>query len=409
MIAYDDALKTIHEAILRKEPAIEKISLANAVGRICAENPVASMAIQPFDNSAMDGFAVRVADLTAASAANPVRLKKSGIIGAGRDTNGLSLETGHCWHVMTGAPLPAGTEAIVPVEHVLVEDAGTITFTTPPDAGQHIRHAGEDFKQGQPLILQGEKISATHILPLATLGVSTLSVFAKPRILFIPTGTEIVDDLDSPLANGQIYNSNKMYAAAFLETCGAQATMYDTIRDDPDHFQKALKHAGEAHYDIVVSSGAVSAGDFDFVKAGLEKSGAKILYHKIKLKPGKPNLLAVLPSGALYFGLPGNPVATAVGLRFFVGEALRLLHKQKPEPPIYARAMNGFSKKSGLHMILKGRLEYWEDGSVTVDILDGQESFKVSPFLSMNCWIHVPEDRQTVKSGDVVEAYPLFA
>lgn len=407
MISYKDALRIIREATLAKELATAQISLADSVDRICAENIVAGLDIQPFDNSAMDGFAVRMNDLSSASDTSPIRLKKNGIIAAGQDTNGIAIEKGTCWHVMTGAPLPAGTQSIVPIENVSIE-SDTITFKEAPVMGQHIRYAGEDFKKGESLLFQGEKITASHIMPLATAGIPAMTVFRKPKILFIPTGTEIIDDLSAPLSNGRIYNSNKFYAAAFLQKCGAEITLHDIIRDDPGHFEKALMKANEEPYDMVISSGAVSAGTFDFVKEGLEKSGANILYHKIKLKPGKPNLLATLPSGALYFGLPGNPVATTVGLRFLAGEALRLLNKQKPERPLYARAVNGFSKKSGLHMILKGRLEYREDGSVAVDILDGQESFRVSPFLNMNCWIHVPEEQETVKSGDVVETYPLF-
>jgi molybdopterin molybdotransferase len=407
MIAYNDALQIIREAVLSKKLGIEKVPLAEAVDRVCADDLVANLDIQPFDNSAMDGFTVRLDDLVEAGNSRPVQLRKSGVIGAGQDTKGFLLEKGTCFHVMTGAPIPAGTEAIVPIENVIVEN-DMVTFRQRPIAGQHIRYAGEDFKKGAPLLSQGERITATHILPLATVGISSVTVFKRPRILFIPTGTEIIDDLGVPLANGQIYNSNKFYAVSFLMQYGAEVAVHDTVRDDLEHFAKALSTAGEDGYDIVVSSGAVSAGSFDFVKEGLEKAGAKILYHKIKLKPGKPNLVAVLPSGAIYFGLPGNPVATAVGLRFFVGEALRVLRGQRPDLPLYARAMNSFSKKLGLHMILKGRLEYWEDGSVTVDILEGQESFRVSPFLSMNCWIHVSEDQAMIKSGDVVEAYPLW-
>lgn len=407
MITYNDALHIVRETALLKRLGTEEVPLADVVGRVCAADLVAGLDIQPFDNSAMDGFAVRLDDLAAADGSRPIQLRKAGIIGAGENTQGISIEEGTCWHVMTGAPLPVGAEAIIPVENVLVEK-DMITFREKPVAGQHIRYAGEDFKKGAPLLSQGEKVTSTHILPLATLGVSNVTVFKKPRILFIPTGTEIIDDLSTPLSTGQIYNSNKFYAASLLTECGAEITVQDTIRDDLEHFAKVLMGADGERYDIIVSSGAVSAGSFDFVKEGLERSGSQILYHKIGLKPGKPNLMAMLPSGALYFGLPGNPVATAVGLRFFVREALRVLNRQRPELPVYARAMNGFSKKAGLHMILKGRLEYWEDGSVTVDILEGQESFKVSPFLNMNCWIHVPEERESIKSGEVVEAYPLL-
>jgi len=383
----------------------ECVALTDAVGRVCARDVTAGLDIQPFDNSAMDGFAVRLAEFQAMTV--PVRLKKSGVIRAGRACEGATLEDGCCWHVMTGAPLPAGTEAIVPIENTVL-DGDFVIFSEKPAASQHIRYAGEDFRKSARVLSAGERLSTGHILPLATLGISDISVYKKPRVLFIPTGDEVVDDLRKDLYNGEIYNANKFYVSSFLTACDADVTIHDTIRDDPEQFVAALRTAESEKYDIIVSSGAVSAGSFDFVRAGIEKVGARIIYHKIKLKPGKPNLFAKLASGALYFGLPGNPVATAVGLRFFVSEALRVSRKQKPELPIYARVMHAFSKKPGLHTVLKGKLEYWEDGSITVDVLDGQESFRVSPFLSMDCWIYAPEDYGTMKPGDVVEVYPLL-
>lgn len=406
MLSYNTALKIINEMMATLALGQETVPLAAAIGRVCAVNLQAEQDIQPFDNAAMDGFAVRVADLASATSSSPVRLLKSGVIGAGIEQGDISLESGCCWHIMTGAVLPAGAEAVVKIEDVTI-DGGFITFNAPVQTGQNIRYAGEDFKNGSPMLCCGEKITVAHILPLATMGVSALDVFKKPKILFISTGAEIVDDLSTPLQRGQIYNSNKFYACAFLTACGAEVITLDSIQDDVAVFTAILKGERTHKYDLIVSSGAVSAGSFDFVRDGLEKSGADILYHKINMKPGKPNLLAKLPSSTLYFGLPGNPVATAVGLRFFVARALRVLYRQKPESPFYARAKNGFSKKLSLHMILKGKLGYEEDGSVTVEILDGQESFKVSPFLHMDCWVHFPEEENAIKSGDVVEVFPL--
>lgn len=405
MITYMQALQIIKDSASRMKTETERIALADAVGRVCAEGVSAGIDVQPFDNSAMDGFAVRLAEFPVT--ATTVRLKKAGVMGAGRVCDDAVLEDGCCWHVMTGALLPTGTEAIVPIENAEL-DGDFVVFRGGPVAGQHIRYAGEDFKKGARVLSVGDKLSVEHILPLATLGIADLVVYKKPRVLFIPTGDEVVDDLRKDLRNGEIYNGNRFYALSFLTACGVDVVIHDTIRDDPEQFFTALRAAENEKYDIIVSSGAVSAGSFDFVREGLERSGAHILYHKIKLKPGKPNLFAKLSSGTLYFGLPGNPVATAVGLRFFVTEALRVSRKQKQELPVYARVMNGFSKSPGLHRVLKAKLEYWEDGSITVDILDGQESFRVSPFLALDCWIHVPEDRDAIKSGGVVEAYPLL-
>lgn len=406
MISYDDARQIIRDIARTRVLATENIALSACPGRMCAADLYAAIDIQPFDNSAMDGFAVRRDDLKTASSDNPTYLEKAGVIAAGHDTKDLRIAPGTCWHVMTGAMLPAGTEAIVPIENVTL-DGGCVMFTALPEPAQHIRRAGEDFKKGTLLLAAGTRITAAHILPLATLGIAQIAVFKKPKVLFIPTGTEIIDDLSAPLANGQIYNSNKFYAQAFLNDNDCDVTIHDIIRDDLSAFKDALAQAEAKNYDLVISSGAVSAGSFDFVKGGLEQAGAQIIFHKIKLKPGKPNLLATLPQGALYFGLPGNPAATAVGLHVFVAEALRIMRRQAPQKPVYAQAQNGFSKKRGLHMILKGLRACEANGHNGVSFLDGQESFRVSPFLNMDCWIHVAEDQEEIKPGDTVEIHPL--
>jgi molybdopterin molybdotransferase len=406
MISYNNALDCIRKTARKCNLGTEPVRLSDAVGRIAAENLIAAIDIQPFDNAAMDGFAVQLKDIENATAEAPVTLLKSGTVGAGDHKMDSVLETGSCYHVMTGALLPKGTEAIVPIEDVIVNDH-QVMFRSSTTAGKHIRFAAEDFKKGMVLPIAGEVLLPAHILPLATLGISTVSVYKKPRILFIPTGAELTEDLSAPLAMGQIYNSNAYFACAFLKSCGADVTQHPIIMDDISAFALAIEHAQAENYDIVISSGAVSAGAYDFIAEGLRSKNANILYHKVKLKPGKPNLFALLPNGALYFGLPGNPVATAAGLRFFVTAALRVLQGQSIEKPIYARAMNKFVKKAGLHTILKSHFETWEDGSLSVDILDGQESFMVSPFLKMNSWFHMPEETTIVKAGDVLELYPF--
>ena len=407
MISFETAQKIIRERTSAYRLDTEVIALHGAAGRVCAEEVLAPLAMQPFDNSAMDGFAVRICDLEEASENSPVVLEKSGVIAAGDPVPEEALRAGKCIHIMTGASVPKGANAVVPIENVDVQDS-KITFKSVPEPMANIRRAGEDFQKGDEILKTGDALGVTHILPLATLGISQLRVFKKPKVAFMATGREIVDDLSTPLESGQIYNSNRPYALAMLEALGCDVLPCETVRDDLDSFCKKMENLMSENCDIIISSGAVSAGEFDFVKEGLEKIGAEIVFHKVKLKPGKPNLFAILPNGAFYFGLPGNPVASAVGLRFFIVSALRAMMRQETEKPLHAHAMTKFSKKSGLHMILKGKSESWEDGTRSVDILDGQASFMVSPFLEMNCWVYVPEALETIKPGDVVEFYPLL-
>lgn len=407
MISYTDALNIIRQTVDQRRLQSEKVRLEKSVGRICSENLTVGLNIPPFDNAAMDGFAVLLSDFPKDAGTDPIVLKKTGIVAAGTSQAIFNIQTGTCQHVMTGAALPQNTDAIVPIEETSFV-AESVLFKTPPKMWQHIRRIGEDFLKDSILPLKGSRLQPSHILPLATLGIAHVPVLKKPRVLFVSTGAELIDDLAVPLETGKIYNSNSAYAESFLSACGADVTVQKTIADDLESVTGFLNRVDAEGYDLVISSGAVSAGAFDFIKDGLAHIGAELLYHKIKLKPGKPNLLARLPKGTLYFGLPGNPVATSVGLRFLVMEALMRLQGIRKAPPVYARMMNKFNKKTGLHLILKAKYESWDDGTLSVDIMAGQESFMVHPFLYMNAWVHLNEDIETVKAGDTVELHPLI-
>ncbi len=406
MIAYHDALRVISDLIQPRSLDVETVSLGSAVGRVCADDIQARVDNPPFHNTAMDGFAVRLSDFKAARFPEPFMLPLSGIVAAGQGVEGLDFERG-CWQVMTGAAIPFDTDSVVPIEDVQVT-ADRVIFASLPKAGAHIRRAGEDFKFGSPLVQRGQYLTPLHILPLATAGVPALRVYKKPKILFLSTGDEVIDDPAMALGPGQIYNSNGPFAQSYLQALGAEVHAIHALRDDPNMFTKTLTDAQAHGFDLIVSSGAVSAGTYDFVNEALKAIGANILYHKVRIKPGKPNLLAHLPSGIPYFGLPGNPVATAVGLRFFVREALRVLQRQPPEKPLFAHCMTSLSKKSGLHLILKCVLNHTENGQVSFEILDGQESFKTRPFLTMNAWAHIPEDYSEIVQNDLFEVYPAI-
>ncbi len=402
MISYKKAKQIVQNAGQRYSCKTETINLRKAAGRVCAKNLRAPLDIQPFDNSAMDGFAVRLGDLKDGGGV----LRKCGIVAAGDSVPEKNIETGTCVQIMTGAPLPPGAQAVVPVENVKI-DGDNILFAARPDPGANIRKAGEDFKKGADVLKAGQIIHPQHVMPLAALGIGAIEVFKKPRAAFVSTGRELVDDLSQDLKPGQIYNSNGPYALAALESIGVDCVSVQTVADDPAQFELALKNLKTQDVDIIISSGAVSAGAFDFVRAALEKIGAEILFHKVKIKPGKPNLFARLPNGALYFGLPGNPVATAAGLRFFVQPCLRAMMGMKEEKPVRGIAAGNFKKRPGLKMFLKARAESQEDGTLAAHLLEGQESFMVSPFLHMNFWAVASEDSEEIKAGDIMDLYPL--
>lgn len=406
MISYNEAQRIVWDAARAVELEKEAIAVAEIENRICAEDITAPVNIQPFDNAAMDGFAVQAADLRSATADTPVELRALGTAAAGAAPMEAGMPSGHCIAIMTGAVMPKGADAVVPVENVRQE--GTrIFFFSEPKPHAHVRFMGEDFTKGETVVRRGERLRTAHILPLATLGIGRVSVYRKPRAVFVSTGLELVDDLSSPLRGGEIYNSNRPYAVAMLEALGVDVVAGHTVSDDAAVFAKTVQQALQSGVEMIVSSGAVSAGAFDFVKETLLQAGAEILYHRIKIKPGKPNLLARFPNGTLYFGLPGNPVATAVGVRMLVQAAVRAMTGRLPEQPERAvLADDNFSKPASLQMFLKGVITVNAAGVREVRILDGQESFKVSPFLTMNAWVSVPEGVELLQPGDTVDVYP---
>ncbi|MDH5722585.1 MAG: molybdopterin molybdotransferase MoeA [Alphaproteobacteria bacterium] len=403
MISYDEARAIAKQVGQERGCKTEISALQDVVGRVCAESVKAPLDIQPFDNSAMDGYAVCLRDFKSGGAL----LAKTGILAAGDPVPEESIPAGGCVEIMTGAPVPLGADAVIPVE--LAEAQGeNVVFKKRPEIGENIRKAGEDFRKGADVLNAGELIGPQHIMPLAALGIDKVKVYKKPRAVFLATGSELVEDLSQDLKSGQIYNSNRPYGLAALEAMGVECVGGATMPDDPDQFAHFLKEIEVQGVDLIISSGAVSAGKYDFVREGLEKAGAEIFFHKVKIKPGKPNLFARLPNGLLYFGLPGNPVATATGLRFFVQPCVRKMLGMEEEKPVYAKSMTPFKKRAGLRIFLKARTESWEDGLLTVDILEGQASFMVSPFLSMNCWATVSEDVEEIKAGDILELYSMY-
>ncbi len=407
MISYDEALSIILAARPASALATEAVALADAPGRVCAEAVKAEIENQPFDNSAMDGFAVRTADIASGF---PVKLVSLGQAVAGNAAPSKGLLSGQCWEIMTGAPVPAGADAVVPVE--MVTRAGNdICFTAPAAAGDNIRRAGQDIHKGQVLLKSGTRITPAHLLALATVGTAKVSVFRRPKIGVISTGLEVVDVLSQKLEQGQIYNSTGPYLRAMLPVLGAEVVSYGTVRDDPAAYGGLLKRAVKDGCDIILSTGAVSAGAHDFVRTVLEAQDAKILFHKLKMRPGKPLLFARMPdNGPLFFGLPGNPMATACGLRFFVVPVLRQMQGQAAEKPatalIAGRPAQG---KTGFRFFLRARLRARpEEAVLEAEILQGQQSFMVASFLEASGWAVLTEDKEQADIGEKIMYYPFL-
>lgn len=402
MIPYIVALQKLEEYAKCTVFPNESVFLIDSVNRICAENIKAQLAIQPFDNSAMDGYAVRLSDFENLS----VTLNVVETIAAG-DVPQMTCATNKaCAAIMTGAMMPAWADAVVPVEKA-TRDGSHVTFSSKPEAGDHIRCKGQDFSQGDTVLKNGTVLMPSHVMPLATLGITKISVFKKLKTCFLATGKELVSSDLSVLPPAKIYNSNMPYALAVMESMNLDCAMSATIQDDAEKFSTKVEEALQAGCGLILSSGAVSAGAFDFVRGTLEKMGAKILFHKVAIKPGKPVLFAQFPNGTFYFGLPGNPTATAAALRFFLQPFLDACFGLPNERSIYASLVHSFEKKNDLRLFLKAHVTADKAGKMHVTLLDGQESFMTKPFLAMNAWAVIPERSGQYGAGTMLEIYSL--
>ncbi|HSR65213.1 MAG TPA: gephyrin-like molybdotransferase Glp [Xanthomonadaceae bacterium] len=407
MIGYDEALA----AILREARplASESRPVAQALGRILAAGVASPDALPPFDNSAMDGFALRAGDATlSAGRAFDVR----GAQVAGDAQADATADAGGAWEIMTGARLPEGFDTVVPVEQVevLAQEEGRprrIRLAADAARGQHVRRRGEDVPLHVEVLPAGARVQPQQLMLLSALGVADVRVARRPKAAILTTGRELVDDPAQPLASGEIRNCNGPFLAARIAEAGAEVVCRRTVGDDPALFRAALAEALAAGAEVVVSTGAVSMGRHDFVPDTLRALGARQHFHKVRIRPGKPLLFARLAGGALYFGLPGNPVSCAVGLRFFVEPALRAMLGLAPERPLRVPLAEAFGKRAPLRFHLKGRLDCDDTGRLRAHVLPGQESFRILPLAAGNAWIVIGEETDALAAGALVEVHGL--
>ena len=402
MIDFNHALELIanHSTLLGSEV----VKLNQAKGRILSEQILSPVAIPPFNNSAMDGYAVNHQDLSDASSENPVELKLAGLTAAGDPPSSLDESKGTAWKIMTGAPVPNGYDSIIPVENTQLNDTIVSCFSQ-PNVSAHIRLRGEDFVEDQLVLKENLVINSNRIMALASLGIAQVKVRTKPKIAVFSTGKELIDDLNQPLESGQIYNSNMPYIVEFLNQLPVDVYNAGTNYDDVDAYQKALQIELDKGANIIISTGAVSMGDFDFIPQTIKKMGGEIIFHKSRIRPGKPILFARFANGCFYFGLPGNPISASIGLRFFVTRLLTSMLGVKAEEPTKGLLNATREKKKGFTNILKAHCKII-DSTLKTRILAGQESFKIHPLIDANAWAVLPAEREIVNNDELVDLYP---
>jgi len=411
MILYSEALECISKHASANTTAFTSmaVKIEDALGMACVKTIVSPETVPPFNNSAMDGFAVIASTLGSASESNPITLNVKGSTAAGdvEDTG-----QGEAWEIMTGAPVPQGYDAVIKVEdtEVVASDKNgcsqKISVKVSAKLKQNIRDAGEDFQIGDAVIKAGDIITAEKIMALASLGIATILVSQKPSVAVLSTGKELVDDISLPLKSGQIRNSNAPYILSALKESKVPVKYAGTIQDESEIFEDKINKLLEGDTNIIISTGAVSMGRYDFVPDSLRKLGAEIIFHKVAIRPGKPVLFAKFPNNIFFFGLPGNPISAAVGLRFFVYPLIRQIQNLSPELLPNAVLTSTQKKKSGFKFFRKAYAYCDESGQLKVDILEGQESFKIHSLLQANCWAILTE-KEEITAGEVIKIAPI--
>lgn len=375
---------------------IEATRIEEALGRVLAVPVVSTMNVPSHDNSAMDGYAFRYAE-----GGRP--LKVAGTALAGRPYSDEIAE-GCCIRIMTGANIPSGLDTVVMQEHVTVSDQH-IAITRMPSAGANVRLIGEDVSIGQTVLASGKRIQAADMGLLASLGVPVIQSYRKLKVAYFSTGDELVS-VGQALQTGQIYDSNRYSLRGMLQSVEVVISDLGNVADDPEALEHTLLNAAKSH-DVVITSGGVSVGEADYMKALLAKHG-QVLFWKINMKPGRPLAYGKI-GDAHYFGLPGNPVSTMVTFYQFVQDALRRLSGEvaKPEPLFEVECTSVIKKATGRTEYQRGIL-FEDQGVWKVKITGGQSSAMLSSMSLANCFIVLDEQVGNIEAGARVKVQPFF-
>lgn len=418
-LSYPDALRAVLENVRPLEP--ERIPARAAAGRALAENVVSPLDHPPWDNSAMDGFAVRAEDVEGASPADPVVLPVGGEVRAGAFPEG-PLRPGTAVRVNTGAPVPEGTTGVIRVEHTDGGGGGRVEIRDDGDARRNVRSAGEDLRKGARALEAGEPVTPAVVGVLASLGRRAVAVARSPRVGVLATGDELAgfEELEEVRAGRKIMNSNSPALAAQLESVGATPVQLGVARDDPESVRARLE--GIEELDAVVSTAGVSVGEHDHVKAVLRDLGLEIAFWRAKIRPGSPVTVGRLPRPERpplpFWGLPGNPVSAMVGFEVFLRPALRKMagHRRLRRRLRRARTAEPVDSREDLTYFYRVRLEEAPEGAflsrgddgLPVAALTGpQGSGILTSMARADGLMIVPEGTARLPAGAPVRVIPL--
>jgi len=391
-----DTARAAIRSVIAPITANERVAVRAGLGRVLGEDIVSTVNVPAHDNSAMDGWAVRAADL---EAAGETTLREVGVAYAGRKFDG-SVRPGECVRVMTGAVMPPGTDTVV-IQEVVRADGDRIVVPPGQKAGQNRRLAGEDLALGRVVLHAGRPIRPAELGLLASLGLAEVAVRRRLRVAFFSTGDELAS-IGRELKEGEVYDSNRYTLYGMLSRLGVELVDLGVVRDDRRALERAFQEAA-ASADAIVSSGGVSVGEADFTRELLGQLG-EVLFWKIAMRPGRPMAFGRI-GGAWFFGLPGNPVAVMVTFYGFVRDALLALAGHTGDcsaPLLRVPCATALRKRPGRTEFQRGVLERGADGGWTVRVTGSQGSGVLRSMSEANCFIVLEHERGDIRPGDPV-------
>jgi molybdopterin molybdotransferase len=394
MMSVDEAVAIIGARVSAVEE-IETVPLVAADGRVLARDIAAPLALPPFTNSAVDGYAVRAADLPRETE-RPFPI--AGRVQAGGSAN--AAKPGHAVRIFTGAPMPSGADTVFMQEDVRIDEAGRVVLPAGLKAGANVRPAGEDIPQGQLALKRGQRLRPQHVALAAAFGLSALDVARRIRVAVFSTGDEIASP-GTPRAEVQLFDSNRFMLTAMLRRLGCEVDDLGIIRDERELLAGALKQAAGRH-DLILTSGGVSTGEEDHVKAGVESVGSLVLW-RMAIKPGRPVAMGMI-DGTPLIGLPGNPVASFVTFVHVVRPTVLALSGALPEPlvAIPVRAAFTYKKKAGRREYVRVSLRRSQDGALEAQKFPREGAGLLSSLVETDGLVELGEDITAVEPGQSV-------
>ena len=408
MIHYKKALLNLKKNKIKINSEI--ISVENSLNRISSLNLNSPNNYPAANNTAFDGFAINSKETIKINNKNSIKFKIIKILAAGDNPKIKRISKFSTIEVMTGAVIKKPFDTVIPIEQIKFFPNSIkpkyIIINKKIKKNNFIRFLGSDFKKGERIIKKGEIINSQHILAFKTLGVKKILVKKKPKIVFYTTGNEISNNNKIP--NWKVRNSNSHYLKSFLENLPFNFIEKKILRDnDLIKFKKEIKINLKSNTDLIITSGAVSAGKFDFVPKIINSFKLKYYFKGAYIRPGKPIMFAKFKKNKAFFGLPGNPISSAACFRFFVLPFLYFSTGVQENKPINSIIKNQLTKKKKFTRFLKGKLSVSKKGIAEFETHKGQESFRIKPFTKSNAWGLFPSGKDKFKKGDFIECYTL--